>query len=82
MTHNVNSVTALYRTVFRDVQPRSEIFIISGASLPAINDQFLSVIGAAQSEKVKINVIMIAQNHIPKRSRDLYQAGGIKYHIF
>ena len=70
--------STLFKVVLRDVQPRSEIFIVTAAALPAINDQFLSVIGAAQTDKVKINIINIDRDHIPKRSRELYQSVGSK----
>ena len=59
-------------SMMNDVQPRSSVFIISATSLPAINDQLLAFIGAAQTNHVRVNVITVDPEHISTRSADLY----------
>ena len=63
--------TLMYQTM-RDVHPRSSIFIISATSLPAINDNLLGIIGSAQTNQIRVNVITLDSAHILSRSKDLY----------
>jgi hypothetical protein len=63
--------SAMYAAM-RDVQPRSSLFIISATSLPAINDHLLAIIGSAQTNQIRVNVITLDTKHISSRSLDLY----------
>ena len=64
----------LYMDVMRDVQPGTTIYIVTSSPLPAVSDNFISTIGAAQTSRIAINVVLVsASRNISPRSQDLYE---------